>query len=125
MGNFSRTSALVMLLAACGDNSTVDGPASTQPGDGTGDPQAQTTSRWIPQVCGVASWTTTIAGDPAMDLSVVTQPDGATMFAVPQSGGTLTAFAIDSRMNALNTGTKVPAAAAFMSVSGSLVSGRL
>src|SRR5437867_1626276 len=98
MGHFSRSSAVVLLLAACGDNSTVDGPPSTQPPTDPGSAQPSTTTRWLPQVCGVASWTTTIAGDPAMDISVVTDPAGATIFAVPQSGGTLTAFAIDNRM---------------------------
>jgi hypothetical protein len=92
-----------------------------------------TTQRFAPEVCGVREWTTLIAADPAMDISVIGNlsvagaPSGATVLAVPRAGGTITGFSIDDRMNVVGdpTGTKVAIDGSFTAVSASLTNGRL
>src|SRR5262249_20610505 len=82
--------------------------------------------RTFPMVCGAATWTTSIAADPAMHISVTPRPYGAVVLAVPRAGGTMTGFAIDDRMDMMTNaaGTKIDSPA-FSSVSASIAGARL
>src|SRR5687767_13987797 len=123
MGRF--LSIVAVLAAACGDNSDVEGPGPGPNDDigplNTGD----VIPRYFPQVCGARSWTTNIADDPAMDLSVAPRPEGATILAVPRVGGSMTGFVLDTRMEMVGDGTKVAIDSAFDQVSASFINGRV
>jgi hypothetical protein len=100
--------SLLLLLGACGVDGDVEGlpPGPTddiQPG-GVGD----IVPRYVPQVCGVSSWSPDVAGG-AMHVSVAQRPGGgATILAAPHDGGQVVGFNTDFRMNLDGTGTKVP-----------------
>jgi hypothetical protein len=116
----------LVLAAACGDNIDVDGIGSP-PDDTVGPGELGTpTPRLVPQVCGAQSWTTNIAADPKMDVAVLPrQQGGATVLAVPYTGGTMTGFNLDARMNMIGEGAKVEIDNVFNGVSVSTVGDRL
>src|SRR5512140_3542800 len=121
MGRFF---ASILFLAACGDN-LQEGPGTHDPG-GTNTGGGLTPSpRTEPEVCGFAQWTTPPAADPAMVVSIVHRPYGATVLAVPQAGGTMTGFAVDDRMSIMTPPTKVAIDDIFSAVSASVVQNRL
>jgi hypothetical protein len=106
MGRFLSL-AVLLPLAACGDNMVTDpgGP------DDLGKPitdgvNGQSTPRLVPQVCGVASWTTS-ATTGVMDVAVAGRPEGATIVAVPRRGGVASGFVLDTRMRMLAGETKL------------------
>jgi hypothetical protein len=122
MGRFS--SILLLLLAACGDNLTLEGP-----GPGPGDEvspngNATATPRYVPSVCGVQTWSTNITGDPGMNVSVAARPDGAAVLATPRMGGMLTGFVLDTRMNMVST-NKLAIDGLFTHVTASFIENRM
>jgi hypothetical protein len=120
-----RTSATLLLLslAACGDNLD-DGSLGAGPDDvvhpsGNGD----VVPRYVPHVCGVNSWSS-VADDPAMNMSVVQRPTGgATLLTAPRAGGSIFGFNLDPRMDMIGAGQKV-LDGTFDNVSVSYVNGR-
>src|SRR5262249_22591307 len=110
----------------CGDNIDVQ-PGQHDPGGTNTGGDLNPLPRTYPEVCGVAQWTTVIARNPALDLSVVRRPYRATPLAVPRKGGTMTGFAVDDRMNVMTdpNGTKVEINDAFTEVGASIVDNRL
>lgn len=122
MGRFS--SVLFLLLAACGDNLTVEGPESGPDPDVTPVGNATQTPHYAPAVCGVQTWSTSAVNDPAMNVSVVARPDGATVLATPRAGGIMQGFVLDDRMNMITT-NKIAVDGAFTQVVASYVGNRL
>jgi hypothetical protein len=122
MGRFS--SVLLVLLAACGDNPSSDG-VDPVPVDGI-EPSGNAieAARYVPSVCSVRSWTAGGGGDVALDVSVAPRPDGAAVLATPRTGGTLTGFLLDTRMNMTAT-AKLPIDGTFTQVVGSYVHDRV
>lgn len=96
MGRFS--SALLVLLAACGDNLGSDGfdPAPIDELD-TGDPTGAI-PRYRPAVCSAQSWDTSVNANTAMEVSVAARPGGAVALAAPRAGGELSGLVLDTRM---------------------------
>lgn len=123
MGRFC---ALVLVLAACGDNEvpTIAQAPSGQPNpSGVQDPNPQ--PRYAASVCGVQMWTPSIAIDPASQLLVVPQATGAAIMQLPASGGTISAFSVDDRMMLAAPGTKLQTDVALVSPALSNVNDRL
>jgi hypothetical protein len=101
------------------DGSLGAGPEDTIHPAGNGD----VVPRYVPHVCGVNSWTPTIA-DPAMNMSVVQRPTGgATLVTAPRVGGEIYGFNLDPRMDMIGSGQKV-LDGTFDNVSVSYVNGR-
>ena len=104
-GKMDRFCAIILFAAACGDN-VVPAPGPTNPG-GTTDPSGGLTPqpRTVPQVCGDVEWQSVIANKSgAMDLSVAARqnplaPSGAALLVAPRTGGALTGFTVDARMD--------------------------
>ena len=124
MGRFSTI--VLLLAAACGDNSNQPvsvtppgGVDTTQPG-GAGTP----TPLYAPQVCGDLSWTTN-ARNTAVDVSVVPRPFGAQVLAVPLAGGALTGYSLDKHMDMMTIDAQLAINDTFTAVSASQVNGRL
>lgn len=86
---------IVLLCAACGDNTIVDpeqeGPPVEEPGWDSTEPF------FAPDVCSVRSWPSVVFEDRDVDLTVVPTATGAALFAVDRAGGPLRGFAIDGR----------------------------
>jgi hypothetical protein len=124
MGRF--LASLLIVVAACGDNlepGQTPGPNGTNTG-----PDLNPLPHTYPEICGYAQWTTVIAADPMMQVSVVKRLYGADVLAVPRAGGTLTGFAIDDRMDMMTdpNGTKIDVnSEAFTAVSSAVVANRL
>ncbi len=121
MGRFSAT--LLLLLGACGDN--VDGEG-LPPGPGQDvfpDGNGTATPRYVPQVCGVASWSTD--GDARINLSVAQGAEGgATFLTAPIGGGQLSGFTLNTREDIVSgEETRVPVDGSFESVSVTYVQG--
>lgn len=123
MGRLSA--CLLLLLGACGDNVGVEGLGAGPSEDIETGGTADNVPRYVPQVCGVSSWSPTVT-DPALDLSVAQRPGGgATLLNVPRSGGTLTGFNVDPRMNMEGADlTKVATDWAFEQITVSYVENR-
>ncbi|HTL36198.1 MAG TPA: hypothetical protein VL326_23865 [Kofleriaceae bacterium] len=105
MGRFLSL-AVLLPLAACGDNLVTDvNPAgSDEPTNVDGTDGAS--PRYVPSVCGVASWTSNITSS-VMDVSVAGRPEGATVIAVPRRGGAASGFVVDTRMRMLGGEQKI------------------
>ena len=105
MGRFS--SVLVLLLAACGDNVAPEG-VGPGPADEV-DPSGNATDipRYVPSVCGVQTWNTSVFADPGMNVSVVPHSSGAAVLATPRAGGLVTGFVLDDRMQMISV-NKLP-----------------
>ena len=115
-----------LVVAACGDATVATPPIGGHGGSDSGEVAPPAPHAWQPEVCGAEQWTTAVPPNPAVAISVVKTPDGgATIFSVPEAGGTIVAFAIDDRMDAIGTAKKIPLAENFTAVSGSAVAGRL
>jgi hypothetical protein len=104
MGRFC---ALVLVLAACGDNDSV--PTFTRQGAPTNDGYAtgQTPVNLEPTICGVQTWTPNATTDPTTQLVVAQQTTGAAVLLLPAGGGAATGFTVDERMMVATDGTKV------------------
>jgi hypothetical protein len=123
MGRFS--SVLVLLLAACGDNLVGDGGQSPVPIDEVDQSgNATEVPRYVPSVCGVQTWTSSLNADAGMNVSVAPRSDGAVVLATPRSGGSLTGFVLDTRMNVVSA-NKVAIDGSFTQVVASYVHDRL
>jgi len=123
MGRFA--SLVVLLLAACGDNSVLDGQPGPGPNDQVGANNTDGASpRYVPSVCGAQTWTTSVS-NVAMDVAVAGRPDGATILATPQAGGDLTGFVLDTRMRMVADATKVAIDTPFEQIAVSYVGDRI
>jgi hypothetical protein len=104
MGRFC---AILLVLAACGDNDTMPGTQGINPPGNDGNGTAQPTPRFAPSVCGVQQWTPGVTTDPTTQLVVGASSAGAAVLQIPASGGSLTGFTVDQRMMVSTTGSKV------------------
>jgi hypothetical protein len=103
MGRFGAS--LLLLLGACGDNLGDESRDLPDPDLNPGD-LSTIAPRFTPEVCGVMAWDG-IGIDTAQDISVAARPTyrgGATVFATPLGGGTITGFQLDTRMD-MESGT--------------------
>lgn len=124
MGRFS---AIVFLLAACGDNNVVAPPLGVDPlggVDGTAPGPVALPTQFAPQVCGELSWTTSTVNT-ALDVAVVPRAAGAQVLAVPLAGGAMTAYSLDKAMNLQTISSQLAINDAFTQVSASVVNGQL
>ena len=108
---------MVGVLAACGDNLTVDELAIP---DVEPSPKPTVDARYIPTVCGVRSWDATFAAD--VNASIAPGDEGASLLAL--SSGTLFGYVIDPRMN-VTSSTKIDLGGTYSSVTASFVGGRV
>jgi hypothetical protein len=115
---------MLVLLAACGDNLISDGAGPGPADEVSPNGNATNIPRYVPSVCGVQTWQTNIAGDPAMNVSVAEVPGGAAVLATPRSGGKLTGFVLDTRMNMVSA-DKLPIDGLFTHVTASYVENRM
>jgi hypothetical protein len=124
MGRFC---ALILVLAACGDNEHPIGtplpPQQPVPSGGAQDPNPQ--PRFAPTVCGMQMWTPTVSVDPTTQLLVAPKTTGAAIMQLPASGGELTGFTVDDRMMMATTGGKVAGGFTYASATLSNVNDRL
>lgn len=102
MGRFA--SLVLVLTAACGDNSIVEVPDGTGDGLDPAGEAVEVAPRLVPTVCGVNEWTAKVA-DPRVDLSVASRADGAAIVSVPVNGGSATGVIVDARRRIVNDGT--------------------
>jgi hypothetical protein len=124
-----RLSAFLFLVAACGDNGPVtDAPDPLHATLVSGGLLTQApTARLTPIVCGVAEWAVPAGADRALDLSIATSHGITSIVAVPQAGGAMTGFAVDSRMEVVTDprDTKIPIDGTLSHVSASMVGDRM
>lgn len=116
MGRFSL---LVVVLAACGDNLSVDEEFDPPHFGGPRDPITEQ-PRYEPQVCGVRTWDLAIEAN--INVAVAQQPHGATMLAL--TGESLMGYVFDGRMNLAASG-KIAITGTFTGVSASYVGGHI
>lgn len=105
----------------------VDGPGDLPDDQAPLGDTGMVTPRYLPQVCGVRAWDPNIGLDAAQDVSVAARPSGgATLFAAPLAGGTMTGFQLDPRMHMESpTPQKLPITnGAFSSVTVSYIQDR-
>lgn len=84
---------IVLLLAACGDNTLVD-PEVDNPGEEEG---TMVEPHFAPDVCTARSWPSLPFSERDVDMTVVPTATGAAVFTVDRAGGPLRGFAIDGR----------------------------
>lgn len=102
MGRFA--SLVLVLTAACGDNSIVDEPTGGDDGlDPSGD-LVEVAPRLVPSVCGANEWTTKVT-NAKVDLSVAVRPAGAAIVSLPVGGGDATGMIVDTRMRIVQDNT--------------------
>jgi len=123
-----RLCALFLIVAGCGDNI----PGRTAPGQdgadfgGVGDPTPIQPVQYNASVCGLQTWTPTVAQSaPDSLLLVAPSPTGAAVVAMPAKGGALSGFTVDDRMMMANAGTNVLSGYAWNSAAISTVAGGL
>src|SRR6476661_5592558 len=120
-----RIFAIVLLLAACGDNEKPGTPANLaeQPA-GVGGAVLPGT-REVPVVCGDLQWSSTGVSTMAMRLSVAPGPSGFAIIGVPAAGGTLEGFVLNNSNKDTGLITSVPISETFTSVGMSRINDRL
>jgi hypothetical protein len=123
MGRFS--SILFLVAVGCGDNLGQPTGPEQMGGDTNLGANAPITPRFVPEVCGVAQWTTVAVSDLRVDMSVAATSDITSVLAVPRFGGSLTGFQIDNRMSATSNGGKLGINESFTSVSATHIANRI
>lgn len=124
IGTMGRFFAIVLVLAACGDN--LAGPTATAPRNGAvgaGNSLAPVTNL-VPQVCGDLQWTGVVA-DPAVQVSAVATSSKVDLIAAPLAGGTLTGYLFDSSDKSALLWDQVPLGDTFTAVAVSRIQDRL
>ena len=123
-----RLCALFLVVAGCGDNM----PGRTAPGTdgadfgGVGDPTPVQPVQFTASVCGLQTWTPTVAQSaPDSLLLVAPGPTGAAVVAMPVKGGAMSGFTVDDRMMIANGGTDVLSGYTWQSAAISTVAGGL
>lgn len=121
MGRFC---AFLAVLAACGDN--LPGPTAPPPparaaGGGS---EVLPPPRFVPVICGEATWPSTAGTSVAQDVAVAANVAGAAVLATPSTGGQLTGFTVDANMQIVTNQTKVPILTPFSMVGVSRIDNR-
>ena len=109
-GKMGRLFAVILVLAACGDNQPVVGTNAPTTGDNVPPASLGTTTtppRLAPSLCRATSWTG--APIPALDADLAIAGDAAhvAVVATPRKGGAAVGFTLDRGMSVVTSSTKL------------------
>ncbi len=123
-----RFLAISLLVAGgCGDNLGVGEDPGDHDMDGAGiDNSGAVINKLIPEVCAAHSWPSVFAQDKNLDLRAVPTEQGAAIFSLARTGGSLYGFVVDARGLIIGdaAGTEV-VNGNFTSMSAASIDGRL
>lgn len=124
IGTMGRFFAIVLVLAACGDN--LAGPTATAPRGGAAGAvnSLAPVTTLVPQVCGDLQWTGVVA-DPAVQVSAVAASSQVELISAPLAGGSLTGYRFDTSDKSALLMDQVPLSDTFTAVGVSRVQDRV
>ena len=113
------------LTTACGDNLSGPQDPSTDGVDPSGATETVTTPRYVPEICGAASFASVQVETKDTHLRAVPYTNGTALFMVPKAGGVLRGVLLDGRGHMMGElGQKIRSDLAFTQLSASRIDER-